>query len=261
MKRYEVSIGGKTFIVDAEDSKQALDKVVSKVDVADSVNIPSDVESELRRYASRYGYDWEEIYDGINSRVKREGMSLYEAVEDVKEDMASGRSLYDSSKSVKDSSRLADLAYKFAQEASYLDRANFAHSRRYLSADDDKKVNDLYRLGLQVLQQLKQEVAGMQRAGKPERESYGMSKIQALISDGANMLRWAGSNVSNSLGYRCNELAKKIFEALRDYENLAVSSKRRDSNCAVKDGIAADVISEIKRQYPQAKISDVLYKK
>lgn len=94
MKRYEVSIDGKTFIVDAEDSKQALYKVMSKLNVADSVNIPSDVESELRRYASRYGYDWEEIYDGINSRVKREGMSLYEAVEDIIEDMVSGRSLY-----------------------------------------------------------------------------------------------------------------------------------------------------------------------
>lgn len=71
MKRYKISIDGKTFIVDAEDSKQALDKVVSKVDVADSVNIPSGLESELRRYASRYGYDWEEIYDGVNSRVKK----------------------------------------------------------------------------------------------------------------------------------------------------------------------------------------------
>lgn len=53
-------------------------------------------ESDLERYAKRFDYDWIEVMDGLNFRIKKEGMSPEEAIEDIKETMARGKSLYDS---------------------------------------------------------------------------------------------------------------------------------------------------------------------
>lgn len=55
-------------------------------------------EQELRRYAQRFNYDMDEVYDGLNSRIKREHMSVAEAIENLKEAMTTKKSLYDSTK-------------------------------------------------------------------------------------------------------------------------------------------------------------------
>lgn len=95
MKKFKFTTDNYTLIVEAIDKEDALCKIMSKIDTSHSFCIPKHLEDELRRYSSRYDYEWEEVYDGINSRVNREGMSVPEAVEDVIECMVIGKSLYE----------------------------------------------------------------------------------------------------------------------------------------------------------------------
>ena len=53
-------------------------------------------EAELKKYSDQYGYDWVEINDGLNWRIKMVQMTIPQAIEDVKETMAAGDSLYES---------------------------------------------------------------------------------------------------------------------------------------------------------------------
>lgn len=53
-------------------------------------------ELELKRYSDQYGYDWVEINDGLNWRIRMMQMNVPQAIEDVKEAMAAGDSLYES---------------------------------------------------------------------------------------------------------------------------------------------------------------------
>ena len=53
-------------------------------------------ELELKRYSDQYGYDWVEINDGLNWRIKMVQMTVPQAIDDIKETMAAGDSLYES---------------------------------------------------------------------------------------------------------------------------------------------------------------------
>lgn len=70
-------------------------KKLSDKKVKDAPNIPTQNISELKKYAERYNYEWEEVIDGYISRIRRHGMQPEQAVEDLKETMASMTSLYD----------------------------------------------------------------------------------------------------------------------------------------------------------------------
>lgn len=59
-------------------------------------------ELELKRYSDQYGYDWVEINDGLNWRIRMVQMTIPQAIEDVKETMAAGDSLYESFNQLKD---------------------------------------------------------------------------------------------------------------------------------------------------------------
>lgn len=66
------------------------------------LGLSSREEDELRRYAERFGYDMRAVWDGLDLRVKREGMSLQKAIIDLENKMVAQKSLYDSS--IKDKS-------------------------------------------------------------------------------------------------------------------------------------------------------------
>lgn len=59
-------------------------------------------ELELKRYSDQYGYDWVEINDGLNWRIRMMQMNVPQAIEDVKEAMAAGDSLYESFNQLKE---------------------------------------------------------------------------------------------------------------------------------------------------------------
>ena len=102
-----IAPGGTTLLT--EGKHFIIDKITSKRDSVIKDEYPklnSRQEQELRKYAQRFSYEMEEVYDGLNSRVNREGMSVDEAVEDLKETMVAQKSLYDSS--IKDSNTVRD---------------------------------------------------------------------------------------------------------------------------------------------------------
>lgn len=117
---YKVKHHNKTYIVDTDSIISAVNKVritdrksanvysrkeleqklenqAKLRNITDSFpKISSRQEQELRKYAQRFSYEMEEVWDGLNSRVNREGMSIDKAVEDLKETMVAQKSLYDS---------------------------------------------------------------------------------------------------------------------------------------------------------------------
>lgn len=81
----------------ARELLQKLENQAKLRNITDSFpKISSRQEQELRKYAQRFSYEMEEVWDGLNSRVNREGMSIDKAVEDLKETMVAQKSLYDS---------------------------------------------------------------------------------------------------------------------------------------------------------------------
>ena len=85
------------------------------------LGLSSSQECELKRYAERFGYDMREVYDGLNSRVSREGMSLQKAIEDIENKMAAKKSLYDSA--IRDS---------FVGDPSKLKKGEYYHTQDYM---------------------------------------------------------------------------------------------------------------------------------
>lgn len=65
-------------------------------------SLTNEQELELKRYSDQYGYDWVEINDGLNWRIKMVQMTVSQAIEDVKEAMAAGDSLYESFNQLKE---------------------------------------------------------------------------------------------------------------------------------------------------------------
>ncbi len=97
------------------------------------LGLSSSQEYELKRYAERFGYDMREVYNGLNSRVSREGMSLQKAIEDIENKMAASKSLYDSA--IKDS--YVKTVYKDTKSNLYIEY-ELDSKVFYIASDDDK---------------------------------------------------------------------------------------------------------------------------
>lgn len=130
------------------------------------------------------------------------------------------------SKKTKDSDKLKNLAYKFAQMGNYFDRANSARSREILAKEDDKKYPEFLRLGFEVLNQLKIEVEGMKSAKTLKGIGYFASydnQTLALLNDAISRLYWAASDKVDAKG---KLLSQKLEDIYKEYKRLVVNGKR-----------------------------------
>lgn len=137
-----------------------------------------------------------------------------------------------------DSDKLSKLAYELGQLANYFDRANSANSRNLLSKDDSTMLKKFYAKGLEVLNQLKKEVAGMehQNGGPAQRTSYfDRTDTVNLILDAADRMYYLYKNIDNENEYqRFKKLGEQLENLAKQYNSLA---KAKDS---VKDSTIVD---------------------
>ena len=148
----------------------------------------------------------------------------------------------------KDSNKLKQMAYKFAQMGNYFDRANSAQSRSILAKEDDKKYPEFYSYALQVYQQLKNEVEGMKKASptaKPYSYVFDNETLKLLI-DGTNRLYWAAEDRRDKKG---EILSKKINAFVKEYKNTAYDS--------VKDAIFEFKFDDTLGEYHVVKLSAI----
>lgn len=129
-------------------------------------------------------------------------------------------------KELKDSDTLKNLAYKFAQMGNYFDRANSANSRKILGKEDDEKIAEFYKLGLEVYKQLEQEVNYLKNNKEPRESSLSFwrdNETVDLLVDGAERLIW----IPNP---KCKALGNKIRNLIKDYKKYNYKdSKIKDS--------------------------------
>lgn len=132
----------------------------------------------------------------------------------------------DLEKELKDSDTLKNLAYKFAQMGNYFDRANSVNSRKILGKEDDEKIAEFYKLGLQVYKQLEQEVDYLKNNKEPLKSSLSFwrdNETVNLLVDGAERLIW----IPNP---KCEALGNKIRNLIKDYKKYNYKdSKVKDS--------------------------------
>lgn len=120
----------------------------------------------------------------------------------------------DLEKELRDSDTLKNLAYKFAQMGNYFDRANSANSREILGKEDNEKIAEFYKLGLEVYKQLEQEVNYLKNNKEPRKSPLSFlerNETVDLLLDGAERLVW----VNNS---KCEALGNKIRNLIKDYK-------------------------------------------
>ena len=116
--------------------------------------------------------------------------------------------------SMKDSSKLYDLAYKLGQLANYFDRANSINSRNILGKEDEAKKAEFYNLGLQTYNQLKFEVEQMRKAGNTDNGKYSVNNnIVDLLDDASN-------EMFHLRDPKLRLLHEKLEPLIRDYERL-----------------------------------------
>ena len=101
-------------------------------------------------------------------------------------------SLTDAVKSCKDSDRLKQLAYKFAEMGSYFDRANSASSREILSKNDENKMFDYYKLALEIKKQLQKEIPLMKNEKYLGSWEDGNETVK-LLTDAISRFYWTTS--------------------------------------------------------------------
>lgn len=129
----------------------------------------------------------------------------------------------------KDSDKLLQMAYKLAQMTSYFDRANTPRSRQLLSQEDETKKAELFNYGMQVLNQLNQEIDNMKKAGVNNDSPFAQTtKIADLLTEAGDGMYWIGDTKLQALG-------KKLKASANEYDGLAkkYGLHRRDS--AIKD--------------------------
>ena len=120
----------------------------------------------------------------------------------------------DLEKELKDSDTLKNLAYKFAQMGNYFDRANSANSREILGREDNEKIAEFYKLGLEVYKQLEQEVNYLKNNKEPLKSSLSFwrnNETVNLLVDGAERLVWIPDR-------KCEALGNKIRNLIKDYK-------------------------------------------
>ena len=146
--------------------------------------------------------DKQYVRDSINNEEK------------LLKDSIKARTLIKIYRFVKDSDKLKQLAYQFAQMGNYFDRANSANSRNILAREDDTKIAEFYNLGLQVYEQLKQEVNYLKNnTNASKRILY--NETFDLLYDGSTRLHWIRDP-------KCKLLAKKLDELINAYKQYAV---------------------------------------
>lgn len=96
--------------------------------------------ARFEKYMKRYEYGWDEIYDGINSRIKREGMKYEDAVDDVLEAMVRNQRLSDSKRvpteeEIKAYMKKTGLGYVDAKRALEEDNNDFHEKMQHLQYD------------------------------------------------------------------------------------------------------------------------------
>lgn len=127
---------------------------------------------------------------------------------------------------IKDSDTLKNLAYKFAQMGNYFNRANSVNSRKILGKEDDEKIAEFYKLGLEVYKQLEQEVNYLKNNKEPRESSLSFwrdNETVDLLVDGAERLIW----IRNP---KCEALGNKIRNLIKDYKKYNYKdSKIKDS--------------------------------
>lgn len=132
----------------------------------------------------------------------------------------------DLEKELKDSDTLKNLAYKFAQMGNYFNRANSVNSRKILGKEDDEKIAEFYKLGLEVYKQLEQEVNYLKNNKEPRESSLSFwrdNETVDLLVDGAERLIW----IRNP---KCEALGNKIRNLIKDYKKYNYKdSKIKDS--------------------------------
>lgn len=138
--------------------------------------------------------------------------------------------------SLKDSDKLKQMAYKFAQMGNYFDRANSARAREILAKEDDKKYPEFYNYAVQVYQQLKFEVENIKR-NSTVKQNYSWSfdnQTLSLLNDGANRLYWIAEDRRDNKG---ELISKKILELAKEYKNTTYDSVKDASKQEVERAI------------------------
>lgn len=126
-------------------------------------------------------------------------------------------------RSMRDSSKLYELAYKLGQLANYFDRANSVQSRNILGKEDETKKAEFFNLGMQTYNQLKFEVEQMRKAGNEESDTFFKhNDIVDLLDDASSRMFWLG-------GPKFKTLHEKLEPLIRDYERLVKNKKRYDA--------------------------------
>lgn len=251
MKKFKVSYGDSIFIVDAVNSYEAVQHVRC---VADSTVFDKLGKANFQMFMSPAKVDFSREFLGEvaviakdleeRKKVERELHKLRIPVDSVK-----GNTVYVESSMiadsvfVSDSDKLSQMVYKLGQLANYFDRANSAHSRKYLGAEDDKKVAEFYSLGVQTYNQLKSEVDAMKRAGVEE-DKYGFTwdnKIVDILRDVIERFYFLGVDRGDA---KLKLLSDKFEPLMTEYNNLVKNglskrqrrrSIRRDSATGLMD--------------------------
>lgn len=147
-------------------------------------------------------------------------------------------------KKIKDSDRLKQLAYKFAETGSYFDRANMAQSRELLSKNDESKLFEYYKLALEVKKQLEKEIPMM----KNQEDLYIWDNdILKLLKAGISKFYWVMTKYSDSRIGRQGQLLYKELNKLLDEYSESKKYKKDSIKDTIND-IDIDQLSEEERE-------------
>ena len=167
-------------------------------------------------------------YDDYSDYIVREDFETWKKYKKIKaRDVDTYEEVTeDLEKELKDSDTLKNLAYKFAQMGNYFDRANSVNSRKILGKEDDEKIAEFYKLGIQVYKQLEKEVDYLKNNKEPLESPLSFwrdNETVNLLVDGAERLIW----IRNP---KCEALGNKIRNLIKDYKKYNYKdSKIKDS--------------------------------
>ena len=140
---------------------------------------------------------------------------------------------------VNDSDKLNKLAYELGQLANYFDRANSASSRNLLAKDDSTMLKKFYAKGLETLNQLKKEVAGMEHQSggpAPMKNYFDRTDAVNLILDAADRMYYLYKNIDNDNEYqRFKKLGEQLESLAKQYNSLVRNSQHDSVDDSIKD--------------------------
>lgn len=95
--------------VEAVRKAKSIKDALSNAKVNDLISMPWGDMDDLKRYAFHYGYKWIDVITGYENRTKGRGLTHEAAVEDLKNLMAAGKRLTDST--IEDSATSSQINY------------------------------------------------------------------------------------------------------------------------------------------------------